>query len=136
MSKAKQKKSGEIFLNSRFGDDSSGSPEVAFRRWLVGELDSGRMSEAEARDRFHISQGTSWRMFRRWRKLYSSTIPLTLPAMNEQERLELESLHKRIKELEAHLEHAKMKNISLETLIDVAEEKLRIPIRKKSGPKQ
>jgi hypothetical protein len=29
-----------------------------------------------------------------------------------------------------------MKNISLETMIDIAEEQLKISIRKKSGPKQ
>ncbi len=56
--------------------------------------------------------------------------------MSEQEKQELEALHKRVKELENHLEHAKMKNVALETLIDVAEEKLRVSIRKKSGPKQ
>jgi len=34
------------------------------------------------------------------------------------------------------LEDAQMKNIALETLIDLAEESLKIKIRKKDGPKQ
>lgn len=100
------------------------------------ELDSGRMSEAEARDRFHLGGVKSSRLFKRWRQLYSSDIPLSLPIMSEQEKHELAALKKRNKELEKHLEDAKMKNIALETLIDIAEEQLRIPIRKKSGPKQ
>lgn len=136
MSKEKQGKRNEILLSTRFSDDSCGAPEIPFRRWLVGELESGRMSEGEARERFHLNKSTAWNLFRRWRKLYSSDIPLALPSMNEQEKQEFEALHKRVKELEQHLENARMKHIALETLIDVAEEKLRVPIRKKSGPKQ
>ena len=56
--------------------------------------------------------------------------------MTDKQQQELETLHKRIKELEKLLEDAKVKNTALETLIDVAEQKLRISIRKKSGPKQ
>lgn len=124
-------------MSDRFSDSiESGQYEIAFRRWLVGELDSGRMSEGEARDRFHLGKDNSSRLFKRWRGLYSSDIPLTLPVMSEQEKQELAALKKRTKELEKHLEDAKMKNIALETLIDIAEEQLRISIRKKSGPKQ
>lgn len=136
MSEEKRGKRGEILLSVRFSDDTSCLPEIPFRRWLVGELESGRMTEGEARERFHLSGSHGFRLIRRWRKLYSSDIPLTLPSMNEQEKQEQEALHKRVKELEKHLENAKMKNIALETLIDVAEEKLRVSIRKKSGPKQ
>ncbi len=136
MSKEKQGKRSEILLSDRFSDDSSGEPEIPFRRWLVGELESGRMTEGEARERFHLGKSTAWRLLRRWRKLYPSDIPLPLTPMSEQERQELDALHERIKELEQHLEDARMKNVALETLIDVAEEKLRVPIRKKPGPRQ
>ncbi|MBD1435203.1 hypothetical protein H8B06_20460 [Sphingobacterium sp. DN00404] len=136
MSKSTGGKQKEILLKDRFSDDSSSQPEIAFRRWLVGELDSGRMTEGEARARFHIGEATWWKLLRRWRRLYSSDIPLTLPPMTEKEQRELEALHKRIKELEKHLEDAKVNNTALETLVDVAEQKLRISIRKKSGPKQ
>jgi hypothetical protein len=56
--------------------------------------------------------------------------------MTEKEKQKLEQLQKRLKELEKQLEDAQMKNLGLETMIDIAEEKLRISIRKKSGPKQ
>jgi hypothetical protein len=61
-------------------------------------------------------------------------IVVSLPVMTEKERLKQEALLKRVKELEKQLEDAQMKNIALETLIDVAEEQLNIPIRKKLGP--
>ena len=56
--------------------------------------------------------------------------------MTEKERQKWSAAQKQIKELEKQLEHVQMKNISLETLIDIAEEQLKIDIRKKSGHKQ
>ena len=56
--------------------------------------------------------------------------------MTERERQKLEVLQKQVKALEKQLEDAQMKNAALETLIDVAEEKLKIQIRKKPGTKQ
>lgn len=55
--------------------------------------------------------------------------------MNEQERHELAELQKQNKELEKQLKDAKMKEIALETMIDIAEKQLKITIRKKSGTK-
>ncbi len=75
-------------------------------------------------------------LIRSWRKKYAPEIALTLPIMTEKERQKLEAVQKRVKELERQLEHAQMKNIALETMIDVAEEQLKITIRKKSGPRQ
>ena len=61
---------------------------------------------------------------------------LPLAQMSEKEKQELEELQKRIKALEKELERARMKNIALSTLIDVAEEQLKIKIRKKPGARQ
>ena len=56
--------------------------------------------------------------------------------MTEKERQKVKALQKRARELEKNLEDAQMKNAALETMIDVAEEHLKITIRKKYGPKQ
>jgi cell division septum initiation protein DivIVA len=56
--------------------------------------------------------------------------------MSPKERSDNKALEKRIKDLEQQLEKAQMKNIALNTLIDVAETELKIPIRKKPGSKQ
>lgn len=61
---------------------------------------------------------------------------LSLPPMTEQEKQELAALQKQLKEMEKQLEDARMRNIALSTLIDVAEETLKIDIRKKPGAKQ
>lgn len=108
----------------------------AFRRWLVREIVSGRMTQKEAIDRFDFGVTGVRQLLGYWTKRYSPSIPVTLPVMTEKERQKLESLQKQLKALEKDLEHAQMKNIALETMIDVAEEQLKIKIRKKSGPKQ
>ncbi len=46
------------------------------------------------------------------------------------------SLETRVKDLEKALEHEKLRILALDTMIEIAEEKLNISIRKKSGTKQ
>lgn len=108
----------------------------AFRRWLVREIVSGRLTQKEAIERFDFEVKNGYTLLGYWIKRYSPSIPVTLPVMSEKERLKLEALQKQVKELEKQLENAQMKNVALETMIDVAEEQLKIKIRKKSGPKQ
>ena len=113
--------------------------QIAFRRWLVREIVAERMSQKDALERFdfgHKDVKTSRVILGGWIKQYSPSIPVTLPVMSEKERQKLEALQKQVKELEKQLENAQMKNVALETMIDVAEEQLKIKIRKKSGPKQ
>lgn len=110
--------------------------QESFRRWLVREIVSGRITQRDAIDRFEFNQKNPHAMLSKWIERYKPGIPVTLPVMSEKERQKLEALQKQVKELEKQLENAQMKNVALETMIDVAEEQLKIKIRKKSGPKQ
>lgn len=106
------------------------------KRWLIRELESGRMSIGEAKERINFYSKSPEGLIKMWRRQFRSEIAFTLPVMTEKEKQKLEAAHKRLKELENQLEQAQMKNIALETMIDIAEEQLKISIRKKSGPKQ
>lgn len=106
------------------------------KRWLAREMNSGRMTMIEAEQHIADVSKNPQRLLRSWRDQFASDIPLTLPVMTEKEKQKLDAAHKRLKELEQQLEQAQMKNIALETMIDIAEEQLRISIRKKSGLKQ
>jgi hypothetical protein len=108
----------------------------AEKRWIVRELQSGRMSLSEAYELVKSFSKDPRSLIYYWQKHYSSEIDFTLPIMTEKEKAKLDAAHKRMKELEKQIEHAQMKNIALETMIDIAEEQLKIVIRKKSGPKQ
>ena len=109
---------------------------VAHKRWIIREIASGRISIQQAIDRFDFQSTDPYSLLKVWRRRYAPQIDVSLPVMTEKERLKQEHLLKRLKQLEKQLEDAQMKNIALETLIDVAEEQLKIAIRKKAGAKQ
>ena len=110
--------------------------ETSFRRWLVSEIESGRMSINQARKRFQLPERFDKIYKRSWEPKYSDEIYLSLQAMSAKERTDIEALEKRISELEEQLELSKMKNVALNTIIDIAEQDYKLQIRKKSGPKQ
>ncbi|MUP40139.1 hypothetical protein [Labilibaculum euxinus] len=112
------------------------SYEISFRRWLISEIDADRMSIQEARDRFKLSPSEYKRILKRWQERYSDQLHLSLQAMSSKERSDNSKLDQRIKELEKKLELAQLKNVALNTMIDIAEKDYKLSIRKKSGPKQ
>ena len=110
--------------------------EASFRRWLVSEIELGRMSLAEARLRFKLPRHFDQLYKQHWQPKYSDQIHLSLSLMSAQERTEIKALEKRNKELEKQLELAQMKTVALNVMIDIAEQDYKLEIRKKSGPKQ
>lgn len=110
--------------------------EISFRRWIVSQIDGNYMSIYEIRDRFKLSRKKYTDILKRWQSRYSDELHVSLSFMSSKDRADNKKLEHRIKELEKQLEMAKMKNIALNTMIDVAETELKIPIRKKSGSKQ
>ena len=110
--------------------------ETSFRRWLVSEIDSGKMTIEEARIRFNLPVHFSTMYRQNWHPRYSDEIHISLQAMSSKERTDNKSLENRIKELENQLELSQMKNVALSTMIDIAEQDYKLEIRKKFGPKQ
>jgi hypothetical protein len=108
----------------------------AEKRWLVREIQAGRMTMSEACEHISSISKDPRSMIYYWQKQFTIDIDFTLPLMTEKEKAKLEAAQKRMRQLEKQLEDAQMKNIALETMIDIAEEKLKITIRKKSGPKR
>jgi len=109
--------------------------ETSFRRWLVQEIESGRMSWQEARSRFQLPYFFD-KLYKDWQRKYSQEIVLSLPLMTAEERINLKKLEARNKELEKQLELAQMRLTAVNTMIDIAEKDYKLEIRKKSGPKQ
>lgn len=110
--------------------------ETSFRRWLVAEIDSGKMTLEEARKRFKLPQHFNTLYKQQWQKKYSDQIHLSLQAMSTKDRTDNAKLEQRIQELEKKLELAQMKNVAINTMIDIAEKDYKLVIRKKFGPKQ
>jgi transposase-like protein len=110
--------------------------EPAFRRWLVREIEEQKMTVADAIERFNFHPKNGFELVRSWREKYAPSMVLSLPDMTVAEKQQLAGLQQQLKAAEKQLEDAKMTNIALNMLIDVAEEKLKIHIRKKPGAKQ
>ncbi len=128
-------KAGYQISDQVYVPGQKGKYEIAFRRWVVREIQSGRMTVGEVIQRFEMDKTKGYYLLRHWSTRYGSEMDHTLPVMNAKEKQKLEALEKQNKALLKQLEEAQMKNIVLETLIDVAEEDLKINIRKKRGPK-
>jgi len=109
--------------------------ETSFRRWLVQEIESQRMSWQEARTRFDLPYHFE-RRYKEWQLKYSQEIILSLPLMTAKDRLDIKTLEARNKELEKQLELAQMRLTAVNTMVDIAEKEYKLEIRKKSGPKQ
>lgn len=74
-----------------------------------------------------------------WVKAYRKKIEdglISLPPMTEKQKKDLYALQQRNKELERAVKDANLMILALNTLIDVAEQDLKIPIRKKPGTKR
>lgn len=110
--------------------------ETSFRRWLVAEIESGRMSWQEARSRFQLPHHFDKLYKQSWQPKYSDQIHLSLSLMSAEDRTNNKELENRVKELEKQLELAQMKVVALNTVIDIAEKDYKLVIRKKYGLKQ
>ncbi len=137
MVKVKQGEKHTKLVSESFArTDEKHSYEIPFRRWLVREIEEGRLTSAQAIERFNFHPQNGPANIRYWRDKYAHEMVITLPDMTEQEKQQLATLQKQVKALEKQVEESKIRNIALNMLIDVAEEKLKISIRKKPGAKQ
>ena len=137
MSKQKAEGKFTILVSDSFEKtDEKCNYEVPFRRWLVREIEEQRMTISQAVKQFNFNPENGRQLIHAWRDRYASEMILSLGDMTEAEKHKLTALQKQLKAAEKQLEDARMRNIALNTLIDVAEEKLNINIRKKPGAKQ
>jgi len=104
----------------------------AFKQKVVNEIESGQVSISQARKIYDISGGAT---IQHWLRCFGKG-----HLLNTIVRIEMKDEHDHIKELqkqkqalESALAKAHLKILSLETMIDVAEEHYRIDIKKNSA---
>jgi hypothetical protein len=137
MSKEKAIENYTILVSDSFErTDEKCTFEISFRRWLVREMEEKRMTVSEAIKQFNFNPKNGHWLINSWRSKYAPEMVLSLTDMTEAEKQKLTAVQKQLKATEKQLEDARMRNIALNMLIDVAEEKLNISIRKKPGAKQ
>lgn len=107
----------------------------AFKRKVVSEVESGSLSREAARRKYGIGGAST---VDRWCRQYGNfeRLGVRLTMQSSKERDQTKALKERVRQLEEALADEKLKSMALETMIDVAERELKVPIRKKSGAKQ
>jgi len=107
---------------------------VPFMRQVVREMMLDNLSQQEATIRFNLPNRNA---AARWYKTFSSDIQLLNTQENMEEQNEnLTEGKKKVIELQKALAEANMKIVALETMIDIAEQELKVDIRKNSASKQ
>jgi transposase-like protein len=110
---------------------------VAFRWKLIQEIAAGLIDEQRACDKY----GITVILIRKWRKQYyeRKIQPLlTTQPMNQRQSQtkKINALEKQLKHTQKVLQDEKVKSRAYEIMIEVAEQKFNIPVRKKHGPGQ
>lgn len=110
----------------------------SFRRQVAMDYEDGDLSYAQVAEKYGLKGRDTvkeWvKVLRKNGEIAPSTAILT--PMTEEEKRESDAKDRRIKELERQLEDERLRSLAFSTMIDVAEEELGVPIRKKSGSKQ
>lgn len=104
----------------------------SLKREVIREIRAGLLSKAEAR-RKHDIRGSS--LIINWIRKFEDKLQGNQATM-DYKKTDKEALIKRIKELERQLEDEKIRAEGYSKMIDIAEEQLKISIRKKSTTKQ
>jgi transposase-like protein len=109
--------------------------EESFRRMIVREYETGNLSLSQ----LAVKHGLKRHDIKNWKKRFSSDIAVIMTiedvAMTPEEQKEQAALKKQLAALKKEVEYLKMKELALETLVDIAKEKYDIDLRKKTGTK-
>lgn len=111
-----------------------------FKRKVALEVLQGQWHSIMTAQKFYGIQGNE--VISKWIKYYSlvedttKTRDVVLQAMTSQEREEFEILKHKIVALEKQLSDEKHRAGLYKTMIEIAEDQLKIPIRKKYGARQ
>ena len=109
----------------------------SFKRKVVKEVLSGKLSKEQARCKYGIGGKSGiLKWMRKFGLSENKTIPAFFAPMKEDTDLPKEELLKRIKQLERQLEDAQAKAFGYSRMIDLAEEQLKVKIRKNFNTKQ
>ena len=111
-----------------------------FKMQVVQEYINSNFSQKELLDKYSIKGKSS---ILNWMRKFGlldepeirQTHQISMKKGNKKGPQEL-ALEAKVKELEKALEYEKLRSLALDTMIDVAEDMLKISIRKKSGTKQ
>ena len=109
--------------------------EESFMRMVVREFETGDLSLRQVALKF----GIRYQNIQYWKARFGNDIAVLTTQcdqpMTPEEQKEQAALKKQLAQLQKENEYLKMKELALETMIDIAKEEFNIDLRKKSGTK-
>ena len=96
----------------------------------------GKSSMRALGKKYGLSAHTIWRLVHTFVEENPTSVALMKQEKANAEEDELTRLRREVKELKAQLEYEHIRATAYDTMIDIAEEKFNIPIRKKAGTKR
>jgi transposase len=118
--------------------DARGYFTEEFRRWAVAAIEAGEMNSSELSSQYGI-RGHSTIL--KWCRRYGGgRYPIMGHGTRDaaelsKEQKQVQILRNQVKSLERELKDSRLRQATLETLIDIAEQQYSIPIKKNSGGK-
>lgn len=130
------------YLTTSYVKRSQKDYSISFKLQVVSEVERGELSAKGATNKYGIQGNTT---VARWIRKYGTLdrelqVKFTMEKTPEQRLMELEAkvrlLERQKQSLEKQLKFQQDKAIMFDMMIDIAENELNIPIRKKSVPEQ
>ncbi len=127
-------------LNSNYEKRTQKDYSMSFKLQVVKEVESGEISLTQAAQKYGIQAKSTVREWIRKFGIFDRELQVkfTMGKTPEQKMMELEAkvrlLQKQKQSLEKQLKFQQDKAIMFDMMIDIAENELNIPIRKKSVP--
>jgi len=106
---------------------------LAFKQKVISEIESGKYSLRQASKIYNVSDVSLYKWLKRFGKNHLIGKVVRIEMKGEADRIK--QLEAEKKELESALAKAHLKIITLESTIEVAEEKYKIDFKKKTGLK-
>lgn len=132
-----------LYGSEKYHADQEKRSSQTHKTTILRAIVDGRMTVREASFSYRVSAGTirTWvRSYERQKGELASAMTTKDSSKSEQSGAnqdeELALLKKALQESQQHLQEANLKIQALNTLIDVAEDEFKIPIRKKAGAKR
>ena len=104
----------------------------SLKREVIFLVQSGQTSKEEARRKYGIKGHST---ILKWIRKFEESDP-QFQSLMDYSKSDKKDLIKRIKELERKLEDEEIRSFGYSKMIDIAEERLKVPIRKKPDTKQ
>ncbi len=121
-------------MKKHFGQGITKRYSIAFKQKVISEIEEGRYIQNESSKIYGISPGTIHYWLKRYGKYKLLNKIVRIEMKGEKDRIK--QLEKEKRALESALAQSHLKTLYLESLVEIADEKYGVDLKKKSDTKE